>query len=413
MKTQIITLIGTVASLLLPACTDPSVKSESSGNESSIVLPQPKSKESIPPVVETLRQSLVRVAEASSGARVPCPQISILRPDGKITTVQAPKVESGLFGSANPKARCARLEGLLAALEKQLVAGCGGESVGIQLLKDHQTSGLRPGPFSVWAAGGGDNPWTAEEAGPEAFIEDRATFADKLSSSQGKGGNFLVVSDPMPDNSFKSKRKTLTVGPTANATIEPAQSIQVAPATPAQPSQATAVERRGGDTIIVDVKNYPSNRNDPKNDSKREVDEKLDSSIALPQGVAPVGDAITFATNSAKPTSDGIAAVKRAADILKKRADSGRLRLFLVAKADSRSTEGHNERLSQKRAEAVQAALMAEGISIEKIIAIGESLSPDSIDKKELAAQRSVQLWALPEEGVALGNPSSVTQRKN
>jgi hypothetical protein len=50
------------------------------------------------------------------------------------------------------------------------------------------------------------------------------------------------------------------------------------------------------------------------------------------------------------------------------------------------------------RAETVQAALLAEGISIERIIAVGESLSPDDSAETELAGQRTVQLWALPEQ---------------
>ena len=73
------------------------------------------------------------------------------------------------------------------------------------------------------------------------------------------------------------------------------------------------------------------------------------------------------------------------------------MRLFLVAKADYRSGETHNERLSQMRAETVQAALLAEGISVERIIAVGESLSPDDSPETELARQRTVQLWILPE----------------
>lgn len=412
MKNKLIPITCALAALILPACVDrsPMTGSADKGGEPNIIITQPAAKDAIVPVVDTLRQSFTRAAESTSGARVPNPQISILLPDGKTLAVAAPKVDGGLFGSASPKARQARLEALLKALETKLAAGCSGQFVTATVIKDNKTSAFKAGTFSVWAAGGGGNPWTAKEAGPATFVEDRATFADTLSSSQGKGGNFLIVSDAMGTSVVKARPKHPTDHASETETLgdAPLSNVEAKPTGAAQPDAAVAVAPRGGDTIIVDVKNYPAtNRSDQLIGPTPNAGQPKLSAISLPQGVAPVGDAIRFATNSAKLTAEGHAAVKRAAELLKKRGDAGRLRLFLVAKADYRSAENHNERLSQKRAEVVQAALFAEGISVERIIAVGESLSPDDTTQGELAGQRTVQLWALPERIAGLSAPTN------
>lgn len=293
MKNKLITITCALAALILQACVDRSAMTGSpdKGSESNIIITQPAAKDAIVPVVETLRQSFTRAAEGTSGARVPNPQISILLPDGKTLTVAAPKVEGGLFGSASPKARQARLEALLKALKSKLAAGCNGQFVTATVVKENKATSFNTGTFSVWAAGGGGSPWTEKETGPAAFIEDGAAFADTLSSSQGKGGNFLIITDSMGTSIVKAETKK-----PADDTLRPNAEARTSGAV--HPEPTVAVAPRNGDTIIVDVTNYPA-----ANRSDHEGQPKL-SAISLPQGVAPVGDAIKFTTNSAKLTAD-------------------------------------------------------------------------------------------------------------
>ncbi len=403
---NLIILIGLAALLVLSSCTKNPATAGSPEGEASLVITQPKDPASITPVLEVLRQALTRTAESSNGAHVPCPQISVLLPDGKLAGIDAPNVDGGLFGSTSPKARQARLEGLMAALEARLTAGCGGETVDLQLLKDHQTRGLRPGPFSVWAAAGGDNPWAAgEKECPQEFFEDRSTFSDRLSGSHGQSANFLVVSDAMPTAISRNGKKRSTeipvVVPATPPTLSPATDKVAIEKTLAmgEPKRTVVTEQRGGDTFIVDVKNYPSSDSHQQKENPDSSGER-GPSVSLPSGVVPLGDEIHFATNSAKLDPNGFAVVARAAAIVRTRGETSQPRLFLVAKADYRNAEFHNENLSRKRGEAVQAAFLAERISIEKIIAVGESLSPDSGDSKMLAGQRSVQIWMLPDQSV-------------
>lgn len=393
------TVTCVLAAVMLQACVDRSALSNSAdkANEPNIVITQPGAPEAIMPVVDTLRQSFVRTAEANGGASVPNPNISILLPDGKTVTIPPPNIDGGFFGSSSPKARQTRIERHLKALKDKLTAGCSGQSVTAKVVKDHHTNLFKAGNFTVWAAGGGDNPWNATESGPMTFLDDRTVFAVALGNSQGKGGNFLILSEATDNRIAKAEsQKSTDHGAPTTSEEGPLPNPNADPAAATQPDAAQAVTPRTGDTIIVDVKNYPAtNRSDNSSSTSKADRPKL--SISLPQGVIALGDAIRFATNSAKLTSEGSAAVKRAANLLKQRSDAGRVRLFLVAKADYRSGENHNERLSQMRAETVQAALLTEGISVERIIAVGESLSPDDSPETELARQRTVQLWILPE----------------
>jgi len=402
MKNIIITICGVLAAITLPACVDRSAMTGGSnkGAESHLIITQPSSKEVVAPIIDTLRQTFTRAAEVTSGARVPNPQISILLGDGKIVAVSAPSAKGGLFGDTSPKARQQRLDGHLKALEAKLSSGCNGKAVPAEVVKEAPKTTFKDSAFSVWASGGGGNPWVSKESAPAAFLEDPTLFAEALISTDAKGSNFLIVSDSTGVNKialFQHGESTVS----ASAPIASGEKDNGRDANPGL--RATDIPR-AGDTFIVEMKNYSSGLSASQ---PQDSTQSRRSSVTLPQGVERVGDAIQFATKSAKLSKESLASIERLAQLLKKRSDVGRLRLFLVAQADYRDDEEQNERLSQKRAAAVQAALLGEGIAVEQIIAIGESLSPDDTAKTNLAEHRTVRFWILPERVAALSTSST------
>ena len=359
------------------------------------VVTQPASPEAAKEIVAALGEPLTAIAKASNGATVPIPEIRILRGNGKdglitVTGAAASGLGVVLFGDQTPSAKKELLSNTLAALESALRTGATGKPVEARVIKEAAQGVFRSSGFTAFIAAGGGTLWESKDTGPTTVLDDSAAFAQKVAADQS--GGFLVLTDStglkvaeektLPETDAIKREPESQAKATAKVNTDkkvdaPQQSQPTVPPVPQRDNINIGIH--------VTAPEHPGSEN-----------QSASPSISLPQGVELVGDAIAFDTNSSKLTNAGRAAVKRDADLLKKQGDVSRLRLFLVARADYRGDEDQGQRLSQRRAEVVQAALLSEGISVERIIAIGEALSPDYSPKSELAKQRVVEIYLLP-----------------
>lgn len=430
-------IIALLAASLLPACMPTAAKpNTTSGGKSSpplnLVITQPKTPDAATRVVSTLRTALSAAAQATSGAAVPNPEIRILRDSGVVSVPAQAATGVGvtLFGENTPAARQQRLENHLNALEAELKSACSAgvsRPLVIKSVKDRQGELFSDAPFTVWAAAGGANPWTEKEPSPAGYVQDESAFVSLLSQTALAGGNFLVLTAPATASAAEKKAQANTKP--AKGGKKPKDSSAAERANPdketahAPPAAVPgAIPTRGGDVIVgitveaakkTDTVQNPqteqlalASRATPPPDGVEPEGEPLHPArtlraTRLPDGTEPVGNPILFATGSAKLTTEGNAAIKEVANALKASGGGQPARIFLVGSADRRGSEASGKALSQARAEAVEGALMKLGVTVERIIAVGESFSPDDADKTQLRADRFVQVYAARNETTA------------
>lgn len=410
MKTSFIPLF---IALSIPACVDHSIMTGAgdSANSPAIVITQPATKDNITAVVDTLRDSFTRMAQATSGAQVPNPHLSILMRDGKTLEVPAPKSGDALFGENSPMARQHRLEGQLKALSDKLNAGCSGNPVSSKVIKDVSVSAFKGGTFQVWAASGGANPWTPKEHSPTAFIEDRNSFAHVLMNSDKQSGRYLILTDSTRATEPKPKPAKPIAGPAKANPSKVAPKLKsktVATETKEKPTpSASAVppsadKPAAGSQVNISVNSYPAVRTESKEDASKDAPQSKETTervshrlvaVKLPDNVEPIGEPILFAPGSTKLTREGLDAIAKAATMLKASHKALPYSLFLAGRADASKDEAYNNTLSQKRADAVRVALLDHGITVQQTFAIGESLSREDATTTERALQRSVQMY--------------------
>ncbi len=417
MKTTSIIYSGAIAATLLTACLDRKVLNgpTDKGDTPSIVITQPSRKDSIPQVVETLRESFNRVAHATSGARVPNPHITILLADATTVDVPAPKAGNAAFGESTPKARQARMEGQLNALAEKLTAGCNGTPVPSQVVKQTVNVAFKEGGYEAWAAGGGGSLWTAKsekESAPASFIQDGEAFAKALGDESKKGGSYLILMDStgvVPPKT--APKKAVTTGkPKPNSPRSSARPQLVAGAKPpvdagVQGTPETGSARPGGN-ISINV-SYPPSKDGGKTATPESAATPTSvepviplllqySAVKLPDGAEPVGEPILFAPGSAKLTDEGHETIKKAAAVLKTTDGVQVAHVFLVGSADASLDEKLNKELSEQRADTVRIALLRpHGITVQQTYAIGENLAPDKASVSERARHRFVQMYVL------------------
>jgi outer membrane protein OmpA-like peptidoglycan-associated protein len=75
-----------------------------------------------------------------------------------------------------------------------------------------------------------------------------------------------------------------------------------------------------------------------------------------------------FRTNKAKLESGGVRIVEKLADFLKQHM---KYKVSIEGHTDSTASDGYNQELSERRAEAVQLALIAMGVGSERVMAQG------------------------------------------
>ena len=199
MKSYINTLVLLGFTALSSSCVDRKAMTETTDNGSSapiILLSQPATANAVPQVIDTLRSGLNQVAEASQGATVPNPHITIVAADGSTTDIVAPKMEGGVFGTASPKARQDRLEAHLKLLADKMSSSCKGQKVPVKLLKASADSIFQDQPFAAWAAGGGASPWTGKEKTSVDFCVDQESFVRSLVAGATNGQRYVIVTDP-------------------------------------------------------------------------------------------------------------------------------------------------------------------------------------------------------------------------
>lgn len=414
MKTITITITMLAAGLLSGCLPTDKPKTSSNGTSGMLhfVITQPASIEAAKDVVAAIREPLTAIAKASNGASVPIPEIRVLRglgDDGLVPVVGA--APSGfaktLFGDSAPSVKQQLLENTLKALEETLAKGIKDEPLDARTIKEKAQTAFKNGLFTAWNVRGGGSLWKSKEAGPTTVLDDRAAFTQKVAGDQS--GSFLVVTDLMGAKVAENK---MTEAEKQPVSLERPEQV----ATEAQADSGKQAEANMSVVPQRDNINIGINLTTPERAaSSGQADGQSQSStraVSLPPGVVPVGDPIHFESNSAKLTKGGLNAVKRAASELKKSGDSGNLRIFLLGSADRRSDDQWNAELSQMRAEAVEAALLREGITVEKTISIGERLSPDDSAKTELAGQRIVQIYLLPAKASAPPEPVKPLARR-
>jgi outer membrane protein OmpA-like peptidoglycan-associated protein len=388
MKTSFIPLF---IALSIPACVDHSARSGASGKSDSatVIITQPSTPENIGTVVDTLLESLTRVAEATSGAQVPNPHLSILTADGKTLDVSAPKLESGFFGENTPKARQARLEGHLKALADKLTAGCTTRVVPVQIVKTAVASAKDGSLCQVWAAGGGLNPWSTKDTNPPRFIEDRETFAGQLYAAAVQNQHFLILTDatgveaarpkvmPAPPKVAKAKpapaKPKPTPAPVASIAPDPKQGEVAAksPATPTTaPNQPPHMVMQPGGSVIVNV-----GRDDDKAGSPSKA-----ARIELPNDAERIGEPIRFERGQSTPLNkEELERIVRELRNMKARFE---FRVVLSSRADIEkgSTPGRNQELSEQRANVCRAYMLENGISVHQVVCIGSSLAESTAE---------------------------------
>lgn len=388
MKTSFLSLI---IALSMTACVDQSARNGSNGKPDSatVIVTQPSTPENISTVVDTLRETFTRVAEATNGAQVPNPHLSILTADGKTIEVSAPKVTDALFGENTPKARQARLEGHLQALADKLAAGCTPKAVPVQAVKTAVASTKNAAPFQVWAAGGGLNPWSTKDANPPRFIEDRETFASNLTEAAMQNQHFLILSDATGVEAAKPKAKPVP------AKVAKAQAEPVQPTIKPAPESPPAVEPKGVGITSTETKLATADQTKPPHvimqpggsvivnvgrDTDKAVPGVAATRIELPDGAKLVGEPIRFDQGKATPLNKAdLERIARELETLKARFD---FRIVLTSRADVEkgSTPNRNQQLSEQRADVCKAFMLEHGIQVHQIICIGDALAESTAE---------------------------------
>lgn len=104
---------------------------------------------------------------------------------------------------------------------------------------------------------------------------------------------------------------------------------------------------------------------------------------------------ITFATDSARPTKDGRRVVREAADVLEEHSE---VEVRIEGHTDSRGSEAHNRRLSERRADEVLDRLVKLGVDRGRLTSKGLGESDPLVVPKtfaDLEKNRRVELIVL------------------
>ncbi len=112
-------------------------------------------------------------------------------------------------------------------------------------------------------------------------------------------------------------------------------------------------------------------------------------------GIYSLGENVMFKTDSDMLSADAKAKIRKVGMSISKRYANANIRI--MGFADSRGTAGYNKELSEKRAEAVKAELIASGLDMNKVTVygMGEASPVATNDTKAgMAENRRVQIVA-------------------
>lgn len=415
----ILTLLASGLALTLPSCIDETAgASRSKQSAPTLVITKPAKAETATSVADTLREALTQTAQASGGANVPNPHVSIIMPDGNTVDIPAPKVDGGVFGANSPKARQERLEKHLAAISAMLSKNCTGKPVPSTTVKAKVTA-LRAGGFELWPTNGTVNLWKETEKGPARIHADRDAFVKALAA--GTDGQFLIITDVAATPAPKEPKSP---GPKLAKGSKPETGTKEAPK-PLEVTQAGTLGPPNGRSEPLTINVFANGKHGEQQKGATAAQaapvqqpqpataaQRITPSFTeLPGGVEPAGKPILFAPGESKLTNEGIEAVKQIARMLLADAGLRQSRIFVVGKADRTLDKEFNDRLAKDRAKAVRQILWEEGVPVEDVVSVGEDTCPDDAPKAQLAAHRSVQVYALRASKVAALVPESAAPR--
>ena len=347
--------------------------------------------------VAALRKSLTDAATANRG-HLPALELRVLRSSGELIQIHASVTKSWgemIFGDT-PAARQKKLAAVLAALEKEATGKEATRAIAAQTLKLAPHSAFKTPGLTVWAVGGANNPWATGEPGAEVVVsEDEAAFVQRLTAQASRGGNFLVITDgglakPLPAvvSAERESAESPTPAPAPAGTpntVAKAENVYPSPAL-----VTTAVTApRAADNIIIQME--PGKAGDP--------DAKV-ATVMLPPGAELIGE-VLFDFNTDKLDSKALAEVKRDAMIIKSR---GATRVILIASADYVGSTVASDKFATKRGMVVEAALMMEGVPVERRIEVGARLSVKGASVEDRAKARGVRIYAMSEKSAKIAS---------
>lgn len=116
---------------------------------------------------------------------------------------------------------------------------------------------------------------------------------------------------------------------------------------------ATATDDEAGDDAGKDAEEQDEPKREPTREEREKAQEDL---VEIPN--------ITFVTDSARLTKDGRKVVREAAEVL---AEHPEVEVRVEGHTDSVGTEAHNQKLSERRAEAVVDELVEQGVDRDRL----------------------------------------------
>lgn len=141
---------------------------------------------------------------------------------------------------------------------------------------------------------------------------------------------------------------------------------------PASPSPEASEPASG--TADADQPADPENEEPTRTPTREERDQAQEDLVEIPS--------ITFVTDSARLTKDGRRVVRDAAEVLEEHPE---VEVRIEGHTDSVGTRAHNERLSERRADAVLDRLVELGVDSDRLTAKGYGESDPSVVPRTFA----------------------------
>jgi hypothetical protein len=349
---------------MLSSCDPDKSKAGSKPSPLNLVVVQPKSADAVNPVMKSLRETLKARAVATKGASTTALTMEVIQPGSvpiKLSVPAPTGIMVSIFGTDSPKAREQKLEALLTALENRLKSGSGGKAFDVKALKSLPML-ANAGKFVVWAAGGGDNPWTPQENGPAGFHEDITAF-DAL--VEGKPvQNLLVLTEPLllPLSESEQSAKAKSVEPQSPPapTGDPNTKTEDAPKLAVKTTEASAGIKPDGlneprDPRVIVSPSTPLVFNFG---DRSKTGQSSQSPEYLLEDTALLGHITFLELGSVSLDAVAKSEMGRYAEEYKLLARQGEVTLVMTSSADAEkgSTPGRNQQISDQRAAACEAS---------------------------------------------------------
>ncbi|MFJ3408377.1 OmpA family protein [Promicromonospora sp. NPDC090134] len=192
------------------------------------------------------------------------------------------------------------------------------------------------------AFAGRDADVTAPTDAEALAAADVVGEVEGVRASAAYGPDGLVSSEAAAAETATEEDTATEASPEATASPEPT-------ATPSD--DETAGDDAAGDAADAEEKDEP--KREPTREEREKAQEDL---VEIPN--------ITFVTDSARLTKDGRKVVQEAAEVL---AEHPEVEVRVEGHTDSVGTEAHNQRLSERRAEAVVDELVEQGVDRDRL----------------------------------------------